>query len=295
MKTHAATHRHRRFLLLAACVLPCVILAAGVALAAGGLKYVSKQKTASNVEPGRTFDTAKCPHAKHHVTGGGLRVTGPSEPLELEVGSSLPTARHNGWRGGANNSSAANAQMTTTAICGKGKLVYKSVKKSIAVDEVSQKKARCPKRTKVIGGGVGAPGDHGVEVAASEPSDGSDHNSKPDDAWFGRESNTSTSNTRMTVTAVCAKRGKFRYVHSARASMPNDTQRTVSASCPGSKHVTGGGIDIKGKSGDLEVNSSFPFDSGDAGSTPDNGWRVTGNNDGSGSTTSVRAFAICKT
>lgn len=283
----------RRLALLISFVLPCVILAVGSALGAGGLRYPSRQRNVSSAEPGRTNATAKCPAAKPHPTGGGVEVDGDESQLDLEVGSTLPTRHHNGWRGGANNSSPSNAQMTTTAICGHGAYVYKTVKRKLAVGKAVQKKALCPAGTKVVGGGVGASGDHGVEVGASEPSDGGDHDSKADDAWLGRESNSSSKRTVMKVTAVCAKRGKFAYVRGPATALLNHTQGTVSVSCPASTQVTGGGIDVSGKSTNIEVGDTFPTDDGDPGTTPDNGWSATGNNDGSGATRGMRAFAIC--
>jgi hypothetical protein len=279
--------------LLTLCVVPCLIVAVGSALGAGGFKYVSKQRSVSSAEPGRTNATAKCPAAKPHPTGGGVKVDGDESGLDLEVGSTLPTGHHNGWRGGANNSTSSAAQMTTTAICGKGAYVYRTAKKRVAVNKAGQAKAGCPKGTRVVGGGVGAPGDHGVEVGASEPADGGDKDSKADDAWLGRESNSSSKRTTMKVTAVCAKRGTFAYVRGPATALPNDTQGTVSASCPGSSHVTGGGIDVSGKSTAIEVGDTFPSDDGDPGTVPDNGWIATGNNDGSGATKHMRAFAIC--
>jgi hypothetical protein len=283
----------RRLAIVIACALPCVILVAGAALGAGGLSYSSKHRNVSNAEPGRTSLAAKCTAANSHATGGGVKVDGDESGLDLEVGSTLPNGSHNAWKGGANNSTVATAQMTTTAICGKGNYVYKTVKKSVGVGKAEQKTAKCPAGTKVVGGGVGAPGDHGVEVGASEPSDGGDGNSKADDAWLGRESNSSAKRTVMKVTAVCAEAGKFAYVRGPATPVINDTQVTSSVSCPGSTQVTGGGVDVTGKNTNVEVGDSFPTDSGDPGNTPDNGWSASGNNDGSGATRSMRTFAIC--
>src|SRR5687768_8954759 len=47
---------------------------------------------------------------------------------------------------------------------------------------------------------------------------------------------------------------------------------TKKVSCPASRHVTGGGIEGDGSAG---ANDGRPFDSGDAGSVPDDGWAVT--------------------
>src|SRR5436190_23119414 len=59
----------RRLALLVLCVIPCVIVAVGSALGAGGLKYVTKQRSVSNAEPGRTNATAQCPTTTPHPTG----------------------------------------------------------------------------------------------------------------------------------------------------------------------------------------------------------------------------------
>jgi hypothetical protein len=58
--------------------------------------------------------------------------------------------------------------------------------------------------------------------------------------------------------------------------------------------VTGGGLSITGTTLDTEVADTFPFDSADAGSTPDDGWRGNAYNDGSGVTLKAQAFAICR-
>jgi hypothetical protein len=295
MGTRSAPPVRRSIALICLAAGILAILAAGTALSAGsGLSYPSGQKSVSNAEPGRTAKSVGCPNDRPHPTGGGVEVGGDESDLELEVGSSGPTANHGGWSGGANNSSASTAEMTVIAICGHGNYVYKTVKKKIAVGKAVQKKASCPSGTDVVGGGVQAAGDHGVEVGSTEPSDGGDGDSKADDAWLGRESNSSSKKTTMKVTAICAKSGSFTYIRGPKGPVLDDTQATASVSCPPDTQVTGGGVDVTGKNTDIEVADSFPQDDGDVGDLPDNGWSANANNDSSGASESMRAFAICQ-
>ncbi len=270
-------------------------LAAGVAIASGGASYPSDSKSVSNAEPGRTKDAVKCP-AGRHVTGGGVEVTGDDSTLDLEVGSTLPTKHNTGWSGGANNSGPSNGDMTVTAICEKGAFVYKTVKATVPVDKAVRKVAKCPLGTHVIGGGVGAPGDHGVEVFLSEPRDGPDKGTKFDDAWGGGVDSSQNTKTKMTVTAICAHLGKHavKKVVGPKQVIPNNTEDSGKAMCPTGTHVVGGGSHTAPHSTDSEVESSFPIDGPDSDSTPDDGWKSFANNDGSGATLKLHAVALCK-
>jgi hypothetical protein len=271
------------------------IVAAGTALSAGStLSYPSAQKTASNAGAGRTAKSVPCPGDHPHPTGGGVEMAGDESELDLEVGSSGPTGNHRGWSGGGNNSSSSTAEMTVTAICGKGNYAYTTAKKRLRVNRSVEKKVSCPGGSDVVGGGVQAAGDHGVEVGSTEPSDGGDRDSKADDAWLGRESNTSSHRTTMKVTAICAKHGTFTYISGPASLVPNDSQVSASAACPANTQVTGGGVDVTGNNTDIEVADSLPQDDGDLDDVPDNGWRADANNDNSGRGEHMQAFAICQ-
>jgi len=86
--------------------------------------------------------------------------------------------------------------------------------------------------------------------------------------------------------------GGFNY-RSETASLPGNAQTLIRANCPNSKSVTGGGVFSSALFGDTAVNSSNPFDDGDAGSTPDDGWLAYVDNY-SGTTASGTVYAICK-
>jgi hypothetical protein len=269
---------------------------AGAAIASGGTTYPTASRTVSNAEPGRTSTGVDCPLARH-VTGGGVEVSGDPGDLELEVGSSLPRKHDTGWAGGANDSGPVDAQMTVTAICEKGKFVYKTVKTKIPAGKAVRKVAKCPLGTRIMGGGAGAPGDHGVEVFLSEPRDGPDKGTKFDDAWGGGVNNSQSGKaTRMTVTAVCKKRPKqaVKKVTGPKQVLPDNTQDSGKAMCPAGTHVVGGGSHTAPHSTDSEVESSFPIDGPDLDLKPDDGWEAVANNDDSGLRIKLHAVALCE-
>ncbi len=64
---------------------------------------------------------------------------------------------------------------------------------------------------------------------------------------------------------------------------------TVKARCQSTRHVTGGGYDTLS---DTQINESRPYDSGDNGTAPDDGWAVEFNPPGIGQA-AVAVYAIC--
>ena len=186
--------------------------------------------------------------------------------------------------------------MHATAICARGHVTFRQSKKSVPRVSQGSLKVACPKGTSVIGGGVGITGHtHLQEVATSRPFDGKDRDHKPDDGWSGRANNGLSTGVTMTVAAVCALLGSFTYVKSSATSVADNTQGSAVANCPVGTSVTGGGESITGTTLDTEVGDSFPIDGVDAGTTPDNGWQGTANNDGTGRSQTMQVFAICKT
>jgi len=66
--------------------------------------------------------------------------------------------------------------------------------------------------------------------------------------------------------------------------------QTVKARCPQLRHVTGGGYEHVSE---VEVEASRPFDSGDAGTVPDDGWEVEFAPSGAAVEEFVAVYAIC--
>jgi hypothetical protein len=284
-------------LLIGAAAVVISLAATGPAAGAGssGLKYPSKVKAVPNAEPGVTSAQIACPADHPLVTGGGMEITGNESGLDLEIGSSLSGNHLKAWTGVADNSSAASAELRITAICAVRGTLSRAKEKSVARNTQGELKVSCPTGAKVIGGGVGITGDsHKQEVATTQPFDGADADTLPDDGWLGRANNGLNKRVFMTVEALCSRSGSYTYVHSTRTKVPNNAQVEVSIGCPSRTHVTGGGVDVTGTNDGVEVADSFPFDGSDADTLPDDGWRADANNDGSGAPQKMQTFAICR-
>jgi hypothetical protein len=73
-------------------------------------------------------------------------------------------------------------------------------------------------------------------------------------------------------------------------SVPAQDGAQVVAKCPRGTHVSGGGAGADNGGGD--VNESTPYDSGDDGSAPDDGWAAYFND--TGNVANMRVYAICE-
>jgi hypothetical protein len=244
---------------------------------------------------GVTHRAVNCPSSHPTATGGGAEITGDQSGLDLELKSSGPVTVGSGpdkWDIQANNSSGSQAQMTYDAICAKGNFRHVTVLAQVPAGTERVKTAKCPKGTKLAGGGVttNRAGDHATEIGDSAPAGKHGHL----DAWRGNINNGSSQSVKMAVTALCAESGSYRVVKTQKKALPNGAQLDDIAVCPKGTKVSSGGVLITGTSDALEVASSAPWDSGDANSTPDNGWHGVANNDGSGTAQKMQVFAVCK-
>ncbi len=271
-------------------ILLAIETAAGSDAASRAFVYPSEAKAVPS-QPSRLNHTAAlsfCPDSHPHLTGGGVKIRGDDSGFDLEVASTTGV-EHGGWAGAANNSSGSQAQMTTTAVCAKsGHFRYPQIDKTIHPSAQATARARCPAGTKVTGGGVttDSSGTSKVTVAASEPFDGADRGSRPDDGWLASSNNGTTRSQDMAVTAICAESGHFDYRHSARKPLPNDTEASATAGCPVGTSVTGGGVDNSGTDLGAEIESTFP--------DPDEDWVGRANNDSTGQAATMQTFAICE-
>ena len=284
--------RKRSTIVIVAGVASVLALGAQTA-AAGGLTVRDRSKAvpSSPQDPdGRTQAGIGCPDSHPHVTGGGISIA--KTDFDIQVAST--DVFGDGWSGEAINNSGQSTEMNVFAICAKrGRFRYPEADKAGAFGEQVQRGVNCPSGRKLTGGGVdtglgGARayrrGGEPAEIASTRPEDGPDANSKPDDRWVG-----SVANSSMTVTAVCAKRaGTFKYVHSARAPLPNTGSGFARARCPAGAEVTGGGVDTTGIDVGLEINNSDADSSGFHQS-----WEATATND-TVHDEELQAFAICK-
>ncbi|MDX6585564.1 MAG: hypothetical protein QOI31_37 [Solirubrobacterales bacterium] len=152
-------------------------------------------------------------------------------------------------------------------------------------------RADCPAGTKVVGGGVavGVSGEEGdARIASGLPFDGGDANSIPDDGWEGRGANLFGGSKSMTVFAICST-GHIEYATDhgrLEAGAGSGTAR-----CPGSTHISGGGVSVGGSSLDAWPTRSRPLDLEDGNSQPDDAWQTRVFN--SGPERRLTTYAIC--
>ncbi len=285
-----------------------LVVAAGMMLATGGVasaasgglsyppRFTKGLPDDSATGDGVTSGSVLCPNGHPHVVGGGVDIEGADPNLDLEVKSTSPSSTSGGgWSISANNSSGSAAQMTIYAICATGDYTYATRTVTIPAGDTNAAKARCPAGRKVIGGGVAThPGDHSVEVFISRPADGSDANSRLDDAWYGAAGNGTDSAVSMRVFAVCAKHGTYTVKVGPSVTVLDFDSATSTVKCPSGTRVTGGGASIDGASTDVELHDSFPIDGPDDDAFADDGWQSTMYNDLSGHTRHMRTYAICK-
>jgi hypothetical protein len=89
-----------------------------------------------------------------------------------------------------------------------------------------------------------------------------------------------------------AATGGLVYPVSKLKPLPAGKQATASAVCPKDTSVVGGGIEIDGANTATGMQSSYPFDGGDADLVPDDGWRGIANSRSAGDK-SMLSFAVC--
>lgn len=144
----------------------------------------------------------------------------------------------------------------------------------------------------VAGGGVYLSGpDLGAEVNSSSPWDSpSDANQRPD-GWQGYGINDGSGGPySIRVDVICSQSVEVLYRDKA-FEIPANSHRTGRRACPGDTVAFSGGVYVANGGLDDELGASFPYDDGDPGKEPDDGWAGTANaGAGAGSMT---VHAIC--
>jgi hypothetical protein len=207
--------------------------------------------------------------------------------LGLVIAASLPLVL---VLAGIAAGSGAGISSSSTSVRA-GAFVYRSSTTNPPLGD-HKRKVGCPGGNAATGGGVN---NHGVFyktlINSIYPTAAG--------GWGAHIGNENIHKQKETVWAVCSSLS--RTVVTATFASPPSPQNLKSGSttsgsamCPGSKHVTGGGV--LGSQHDLhqKIRSSFPVDGSDGGATPDDGWRGSVNN----TTNSVpdatfTVYAIC--
>ena len=150
--------------------------------------------------------------------------------------------------------------------------------------------AECGQGDAVTGGGLFAEAISQMRTTFTAPFD-LPPSGRPKDAWAAGAHNLSIFERSLTVYAICRRAGPqgLAYRSDAVTMQPGEAGRLTLA-CPGDSAVLGGGAGGAGI--DTWVNTSRPYDDGDANSKPDDGWKVRGYND-SGLTVDFDGHAVC--
>ncbi|CAN5614550.1 hypothetical protein BH10ACT11_BH10ACT11_10630 [soil metagenome] len=150
----------------------------------------------------------------------------------------------------------------------KGGSTYVVARKTIVTHRGATIRTRCPRAGNAVGGGFAS--DTGKIVAkASAPYDGGDPGSVRDNGWKARLR--AVAPDQGSVYAIC-RRQHYRFVRSV-ARRQEGEKISASVHCPAGTHVIAGGGFAAPSAHRLQ--SSYPIDSSDPGSDPDDGWRVT--------------------
>lgn len=272
---------------------------------AGPVKYVTTEIDAA---ASSGFTTGSFCPANHRLAGGGGAVSGPASLVRL--GSLYPAdfldadpdpddlLLVEGY-----NNSGDEVQVTSFAAClresaGGSALTYvnqdlfpiangSSVGSTAIVNCVSGR---------VLGGGLEIPGnadtDNDERLNASHPND-FDGDRVHDDGWKAVYNVTNNEGGPITPVgyAVCAAPGELRVRNVFTTKVVFPGAATARAKCPrrGGWRVVGGG-----SQGFFQrVVVSAPFDDGDRGKAPDDGWRVRVLNTPQTDPTALLAHAIC--
>ena len=139
---------------------------------------------------------------------------------------------------------------------------------------------------RILGGGFIGP-----FFTRSQPFDDEDSNRQPDDGWTFRFDGGGGGGASATVIGMCS-RDRPAYTAVAKVVAASET-KVVKARCPGGMRVIGGGGAISGAIEDVNrVNSTFPYDAGDADAIRDDGWAIRIENNAA-QAGKVKAHAVC--
>jgi hypothetical protein len=244
---------------------------------------------------GRTPASARCPDSHPHVIGGGVELTiDNGDPFALDVGSTQPkevTGGPDSWDVEANDNSVVarvDADQRVVAICtADGHFTYEVRDRTVRPGGQAALRSPCPQGTQVTGGGVETSASSSkVGVGATEPVDGPDQGSVPDDGWVGTVNNGTASPEPMGVWAVCARTGDYDYVHTSAVPLEDNTTGSLIKQCPNGEDVTGGGVDNSGTDLGSEVGGTFPTTDGKS-------WTGAAGNENTGANATMQVFAIC--
>lgn len=241
---------------------------------AKGLAYV--KTTIQNVVSHASL-SATCPGARAPV-GGGAALGGPVTQARLNETSPVPQAL--AWQAAGRSLTAGGRALTTYAICTRKPVGYESSPStSIAPGGSFLAEVPCGISEFVTNGGWSSSNSADLRSDRSMPAD---------PYWKGRMRNADPGvSTNVQVWTVCSEDLDPRR-ETVTETVGNDDPVRLIAKCKPGEAVTGGGFYNRG-SGHPSVTA--PWDSSDAGKTPEDGWVVKHINENAAA--KVTAYALC--
>lgn len=268
---------------LACAIALITITSAGIAEAevqrAGPYRYV--QENVDIPDSNQAEHRVYCP-GKTQVYGGGLQVSDVS--VNAEMAGSAPfdgpdndRIPDDGWVGRANPGPLPGGNFTTFAVCashrkmsyGKAKIVAPSGARTSAYGTCSTE------GPVVMGGGVLMRGSStDVTIAESYPAGNRDAKS----AWEVAVNNTSGAEAKGKIWVSCRKGSKQGLNLIGLPGNVGTGRVYADQACQADRFIVGGGAQIAGGLG-TELASSYPIDTGDDDTVPDDGWANLYNNE----------------
>lgn len=135
----------------------------------------------------------------------------------------------------------------------------------------------CPGRKHASGSGFGTVSTTAGPLNRSLPIDRGDRDRQPDDGWIVTRTDEPGAPVGTSFVHVMCD-SKQRAYQSAVRRIADGAAKTVKARCGRSQHVSGGGAVLLGAPIHGEIESTYPFDGGDRGRKPDDGWAIRASN-----------------
>lgn len=249
----------------------------------GGLAYVSKEKTLKQAPADETSAATSvfCPKG-YKALGGGASVAGPPATTFL---SSNTNQTNSSWYASAYHSNAGSKTLEVFGICSKSKRIFnaRALATVDAAPAVGHGTAACPSGEVISGGAlfIGEDTDWFLNTTEESVSNG----------WEVYAQHRSGSSSSLLVDVIC-KAGPDPDRRSATTSLPVGATKTVKKSCPADEVAAGGGGLLGGDAGEAHILASAPYDGGDKGKVPDDGWRLKARND-VGAAKMVKVDVVC--
>jgi hypothetical protein len=266
-------------LILGAIVGPAPTATAKTQWTVHGYTYVVATGTALSEQQVST--EALCPGETVPV-GGGIKITGGYN-AGVSINSTEPSDGVAGWIGWALNEGGSDKPTTAYAICRDAVPDYYTASKPVpAGDQNASTQAVCVQPVSgdpstPLGGGIHVTGGFDAHVDAFVNQFVND-TFNDTYVWLVLANSRGETEEEVTATVICDQ-SKKRFVRKSVLVDPG-TVRTEKAPCPRGTIVSGGGASIGNLTANapdrlVSMSASAPYDSGDEGLAPEDGWRGT--------------------